>query len=548
MGGSYPRLIVADAAGSQREVEIAQTPFTLGRQSDNDLVLLDSRISRHHARVLMEAGGYLIEDTGSRHGTFVNGERVTTSMLKSGDQINLGVTDNYRISFEVGPTVLPNLLKSLEQPVDTPAPQLHHLNILLQMAQSLHHAPALEEVLTTLVDSSLQIFDAERGLLFLRDDVGDLTLRLARGRGGVFLNPKTVTYSRRVVDRVAQLGREEVTLEEEVTGRAAQETAIVEGGVRGIVAIPLLKHPVVDMRGETIHGIAPEMLGVLYVDSRTRAAALTGLDRQVLQSLAAEGAMVIENARLFRLARDQERIRHVLSLARNIQQRLLPRALPEARHFRVHAMTMPCETVGGDYYDVVRLSGDRFGFAVADVSGKGLPAAMLASTLQGAFGAVALGDPELSNLFLRVNDFLCERTTPEMFATVFYGVLDQFGNFKFVNAGHPPPLVVRTSGAVNRLDSSNFPLGLFPGAAFEVDSVQLEHGDEILIFSDGLTEARNLEGDLFGESRLRNLLEECLRLAPTEICSRVMTQVQAFAGVAPQADDLTLTVICFGPS
>ncbi len=547
MAGSYPHLIVNDASGSQREVEVSQIPFTMGRQSDNDLVLLDSRVSRHHARVIQDPEGYSIEDLGSRHGTFVNGERVNSCVLKSGDQINLGVTDNYRITFEVGPTVLPGLLKSLEQAVETPAPQLHHLNVLLQMAQSLHRAPALEEVLTTLVDSALQIFDAERGMLFLRDEVGDLTLRVARGRGGAFLSTKSVTYSRAVVDRVAQLGREEVTLEEETTGRAAQETAIIQGAVRGVVAIPLLKHPVVDMRGETIHGIAPELLGVLYVDSRTRAAALTGLDRQVLQSLAAEAATVIENARLFRLTRDQERIRHELSLVRNIQQRLLPRALPESRYFRLHAMTMPCETVGGDYYDVVRLTGDRFGFVVADVSGKGLPAAMLAASLQGAFGAIALGDPELPNLFLRVNDFLCERTAPEMFATVFYGVLDQYGHFKFVNAGHAPPLVVRSNASVGRLDSSNFPLGLFPGTTFQVDTVDLDYGDSVLIFSDGLTEARNAEGELFGESRLRDLLEECVRLAPQEICARVMSKVQAFAGVAPQADDLTLAIICFGP-
>ncbi len=548
MPASLPHLIVHDASGNQRQVDLSRLPFTLGRQSDNDLVLLDSRISRHHARVLQDENGYILEDSGSRHGTFVNGERVNTHVLKSGDQISLGVPDAYTLSFEMEQTVLPTLLKSLEQASGSAAPQLHHLSVLLQMAQSLHRAPALEEVLTTLLDSALQLTDAERGMLFLRDDSGELHLRMARGRGGIFLSTKLADYSKSVVERVTKFGREEVTLEEEITGRAAQETAIIQGGVRGVVAIPLLKHPLVDMRGETIHGTAPELVGLIYLDSRARAAALTGLDRQVLHSLAAEGATLIENARLFRLSRDQERIRHELSVARDIQQRLLPRSLPESDYFDLQAITMPCETVGGDYYDVVRLPRNRFGFAVADVSGKGHPAAMLAACLQGAFGAVAAGDPDLPGLFARVNDFLVERTSPEMFATAFYGVLSPQGQFDFVNAGHAPPLVVHTGGEVTRLDSQNFPMGFFSGAQYQVETIQLAPGDLVLIFSDGVTEARDTTGDLFGEPRLKSCVEKCAGQAPQEVCTQVMAAVRDFAAAAPQADDVTLAVLRFGSS
>jgi sigma-B regulation protein RsbU (phosphoserine phosphatase) len=184
---------------------------------------------------------------------------------------------------------------------------------------------------------------------------------------------------------------------------------------------------------------------------------------------------------------------------------------------------------------------------VADVSGKGLSAAMLAATLQGAFVAVATGDPDPSDLFRRVNDFLCERTPPEMFATIFYGVLDQYGEFTFVNAGHAAPLVVRQGGVISRLDSSNFPLGLFSGATFEAEHVQLEYGEHVLMFSDGVTEAQNVEEELYGEARLKALLEECAGQSTQAICDRVMTAVRDFVGAAPQADDLTLTVLRFGP-
>lgn len=546
MPGALPRLLVRDAAGNEREVEIARTPFTLGRQSDQDLVMLDSRISRHHAQIIQKDDGYAIEDMGSRHGTFVNNQQIEAQPLKSGDRISLGITDSYQLTFVSDQVVLPKLLEQLGKASEGASPQLQHLGLLLQMAQMLNRAPALEEVLTLLVDSAIQLTDAERGMLFLRDDSGELQLRLARGRGGVYLTAGLTDYSQDAIDRVMNSGREEVRLEEEVSGRPANETAIIRGNARGIVAVPLQKHAMTEMTGETVIQTAPELLGVLYLDSRSRATSLTGLDRQVLQTFAVEGATVIENARLFRVTREQERLQHQISLARNIQQGLLPRQLPQSNFYQLEAITMPCQTVGGDYYDVIRLPDERLGLTVADVSGKGLPAAMLATLLQGAFDAVASGDPDLEALFSRVNDFLCERTPPEMFATIFYGVLDRFGHFTFINAGHATPLVLRCTGAVTRLDSSNFPLGLFRGVSFTVERVQLEKGDQVLIFSDGVTEAQDSNLELFGETRLKEFLEDSGCPTAHEMCRKVVAVVQKFVGSAPQADDLTLTVLRYG--
>jgi serine phosphatase RsbU (regulator of sigma subunit) len=519
----------------------------MGRQSDNDLVLLDSRVSRRHARIMQDDAGYLIEDVESRHGTYVNNERIQSARLKSGDQVCLGVGDAYTLSFVVEEAVLPGLLEKLGKAVESPAPQLHHLGVLLQMAQMLHRAPALEEVLTTLVDSALQLANAERGLLFLREQKGELRLRLSRGRGGVYLGPDVADYSKGVVERVGQTGQEVVILEEEMTGRTPQETGLYRGGVRGIVAVPLQKLAMTEATGETISGTVPELLGVLYLDTRAQATAVTGLDRQVLQTLAVEGATVIENARMFRLAREQERVQHEYLLARNIQQSLLPSQLPQSDFFQIFCVTMPTEAVGGDYYDVVHLPDDRYGFVVADVSGKGVPAAMLAAMLQGAFAAVAAGNPGLADLFQVVNDFLCDRTLPEMFATVFYGVLNRQGRFEFVNAGHVPPLIVRRNGAVNRLDSPNFPVGFFARSEFAPDAAQLECGDLLVICSDGVTEARGLDGELFGETRLKNFLEGCAGQQVEDVCRGVVGAVHEFVGTAPQSDDITLTVIRFAP-
>jgi phosphoserine phosphatase RsbU/P len=539
-------LVRENASGSDRDVQITRPVFTLGRQGDNDLVLLDNRISRRHAQILHTPEGFRIEDCGSRHGTFVNGDRVEdTRLLKGGDQISLGVSDAYKVTFVAEEAVLPGLLQEIGKATESPAPQLHHLNLLLQMAQMLHRAPALEEVLTTLVDSAVQLASAERGLLFLTDEEGTLRLRLARGRGGTYLSSDSVEYSHSIVERVRRFRHEEVTLEDESTGRPAQETGVISSLARGVVAVPLQKLEMMEMSGETVRQAVPELLGVLYLESRTHAASVTGLDRQVLQTLAVESATVIENARLFRVARENERSQHELAVARTIQQGLLPRQLPKTDYFELKAVTMPCRTVGGDYYDVIPLPTGRYGITVADVSGKGLPAAMMAVTLQGVFSGFASADPGLEDLFGRVNTFLCERTPMDMYATVFYGVLHRSGLLNFVNAGHVPPLIIRSAGGVEALDFANFPLGMFPGVEFEVRSAQLEPGDQVFIFSDGVTEAQNAAHDFFGEERLTQILESCGAQPGHSLCSNVVAAVRDFVGEAPPADDLTVTALRF---
>lgn len=548
MPNTIPHITIRDAFGNQREVEISRTPFTLGRQSDNDLVLLDSRISRRHASILKDELGYVLEDAGSRHGTFVNGKRLEAPCrLKPGDRISLGVTDTYALSFGEDEAVLPGLLAKFEKAAAPgSAPQLHHLGLLLQMAQMMLRAPALEEVLLTLLDSAIQLTNAERGLLFLTEGENELKLRLARGKGGVYLSSETKDFSRTVVERVSASGQEEVILEDESSGRTPMETGIIRTGMRAIMAVPLQKLHMGDATGTTFIGSPPELLGLLYLDTRSQPAAVTGLDRQVLQTLAVEGSTVIENARLFRLARAQERIQHEIFLARNIQQSLLPRELPQSDYFQVSSLTRPTDAVGGDYYDVVELLDGRWGFALADVSGKGLPAAMMAASLQGAFGAVAAGAPELNDLFARVNDYICDHTPLEMFATLLYGVLDRQGIFEFVNAGHIPPLIVRAQGGVDRMESSNFPVGLFPHVEFSVDRVQLYPGDLVVTTSDGVTEARDGTGALFGEARLLGILQACSSHMPDDVSRIILGSIREYVGVAPQSDDITVTIVRYG--
>ncbi|MEJ2007628.1 MAG: PP2C family protein-serine/threonine phosphatase [Acidobacteriota bacterium] len=243
-----------------------------------------------------------------------------------------------------------------------------------------------------------------------------------------------------------------------------------------------------------------------------------------------------------------EPVQDELALAWDIQHGLLPHQLPASPYFEVHALTVPSFSVGGDYYDAIALPGGRFGFTVADVSGKGLPAAILAASLQGAFDAFAANDLGLPEIFSRVNDFLYTRSSEEMYATMFYGIVSPDGDFRFVNAGHTHPRVVRARGSVECLEGSNFPLGLFSGMTFAAGRTRLDPGDLVLLFSDGLTEAQDFAGGLFGESRLDKVAQECARMPAALVSETILKAVRMFAGPAPPSDDLTLVVLRFGPA
>jgi sigma-B regulation protein RsbU (phosphoserine phosphatase) len=170
----------------------------------------------------------------------------------------------------------------------------------------------------------------------------------------------------------------------------------------------------------------------------------------------------------------------------------------------------------------------------------------MAASLQGAFGAVAAGAPDLGELFGRVNDYLCERTPQEMYATLFYGVLDRQGGFEFVNAGHIHPLVVRAQGGVDHLESSNFPIGLFPHVEFTVNRAQIYPGDLIVTISDGVTEARDELGGLFGDARLLAILETCAGETGEEVVRKILASIHEYVGTAPQSDDITVTIVRYG--
>jgi len=547
-----PRLIVIEPNGARRDVVLTTFPFRIGRQAGNELTLRDSRVSRHQAQIVNLEGKLVLEDQGSSHGTFVNGEKIDRHELKPSDKIDFGISDSYQLTFVGEGATIEELVERIEAPSPDSAGtrELHHLGVLLEVARNLGAGLSLEDVLTVVLDAAIAVTRTERGVLLLKNTAGQMETVVARNAQRGTLRPENVQVSQGVVKRVVTTRREMIVGDQDVsvTGASATQMTVPDSSIarlelHTIVAIPIDKLPVIEALDVTISARQTELLGVLYLDSRAPSSTFSDLDRQVLRSLAREAATVVENARLFSAARAKQRLDHEIEIASGIQQRLLPKKLPNLPYVAVTGSTLACHSVGGDCFDVIELEGGRHGFFVGDVSGKGISAALLATLLQGIFFTTASTDIALPSVFSRVNKYLCERSGDDRYATVFYGVLNQAGRFEYVNAGHVPPLILRRSGTIEGLVSGNLPVGMFEEAEYTSASADLQEGDFLVIYTDGVSEAANIHAELFEESRLRDVLKEFKGQTVEEVAEAIREGIKAFTAGAPQSDDVTILAI-----
>lgn len=289
-------------------------------------------------------------------------------------------------------------------------------------------------------------------------------------------------------------------------------------------------------------------LGVLAVaDKESREGGVldfTSADARLLSLFANQAAAAIETARLHREAIEKERLERELELAAAIQREILPRFLPEIRGLELAAVNLPTRQVGGDYYDVFPLSGGRLAFLVADVSGKGIPAALLVSTVHAAVHLQIDESKTIAELVTRIDRHLRRYAATRKFLTLFFGLIDpSTGTLRYVSAGHNPAVLARATGELRLLDSTGVPVGMLPGATWREESVELAPGDLLAVYTDGLTEAVDEKEEEFGLKRLTAEVVAGRDLTGRELCDRVLGSVAQFARGMPQYDDQTLLVV-----
>src|SRR5271156_4216016 len=543
-------LEVVSPDGARRYARVVQSPFMIGRgaETGNHLQLSDRRISRECAAIIVEGNKFHLEDRGQRRGLYVNNEKVESRELQDGDIITFGLEDSYEIVFRSSAGAnhedLPHLLTRIEHITSSEPGSggLRKLNMLLEATTLLHSQLPLDSVLGTMLDHAVSVTDADRGLLLEADAAGKLQVRFARRAGGMRLPPESLTPSQTAIQLALRQGTPVITedvAQADMDLQAAQ--SIVAQRLRSVVVIPLYAVSRANTDESMVNIKRGQFLGVIYLDSR-RPAAFSKLDRQILDALAADAASILDNARLVERERERQRMEQEINIARDIQQALLPRDFREYPHLSVTGINFPCLSVGGDYFDVFPLSDNRTAFLIADVSGKGLGAALLTTMLQGALSAMTLGtDP--ARVFNHVNRFLCDHAEVGRYATMFFGILDDDGHLKFINAGHPSPFLIRHGVAEEPFSEGSYPVGLVPEAEYAVARLKLEPGDTMVLFSDGVTEAMDPDEELFGVPRLRQVLTGQPEGPLDQIQKSILEAVENFARGASQADDLTLLIV-----
>jgi len=525
--GVFPSLIFVQGS-EQRTITLDHSPFTVGRKVDKDLVIADPRVSRDHAMIVSENGKFSVVDQGSKHGTFVNGERIQKHDLERNDRLEFGVRDVAYVIFNPQHASSNTAREFLSQisgiHISTETTDLEKLTLFLQAARKLNTIGVLDEILVTLLDVTLKLTRAERGYVFLKTDEG--SLRLAAGRnakGEPLLDDKTISHS--ILDEALKSNSEFVVTDTSRLLDLAGRHSIVAYDLRTVICIPLHK-PLVQATREVATEIVPdasgEVIGGLYVDSRFASRDISSVSSDILRVIATEAASLIENARLVQAEEAARRYQQELAIAASIQQRLMAVTIPDVPFARLSGRNLSCKEIGGDFFDAVQTE-DGLAVVLADVSGKGVSAAMLAHTLQGMIYSQLIARMPLKELVTAVNRFFTEKHIGEKYATLLVARIHANGEMEYVNCGHVPPLLV-SGQQVTRPKHGNVPVGLLKDAIYESDHCHLGRGDRFIMVTDGVTEAENAHGEFFDDPRLESVagnngsLEDIFR-AVTEFCN-----------------------------
>jgi phosphoserine phosphatase RsbU/P len=541
-----PGLLVMAPNGTRTNVDVGISPFRIGRHEDCNLVLLDARTSRLHAQIVFENGQYFVEDTGSRHGVYINGRRVKRHQLENSDLIEFGVPDSYQCRFSLEGFEFTGLAggESTSSSMVAGA-NLGRLKAVLEIGRTLQNSYSLEDILNAVLDAALATTGAERGFLFLQNGTS-LAMRCARDCRCKNLPEDALQVSKSVLAQALKSRSELLSMSfrpsAETEGDMSQSIATLQ--LRGVVCVPLVRIRSAPHDAHPAAG-ASETTGVLYMDSKVASHDMAAGNRELLQTLAIEASIIIENARLLEEERGKKKLEEELNIARGIQQGLLPRALPRTGWLAASGSSIPSYQVGGDYFDVNHMEDGRWAALVVDVSGKGVSSALVASLLQGAF--LTFEDSPMDSQMRRVNRLLTERTEDGKYATIFYASIDRSGLLRYINAGHCAPLLLSRGEKVQYLETTGVPAGLVEDAVFEVCDVHMRAGDRLVIYSDGVTEANNREGEFFGRRRLRQTLEAYPDANAQELHDVVLKTLETFTQGTPQADDITLVILQYQP-
>lgn len=514
-------------------LDLNDAVITLGRATDCTVPIKDRYLSRRHAELVYSSGEWQLRDCGSSNGTLLNGSRVVAPMpLRPGDRIVLGDSEViFSPAADSGSQIIAydstsqarNLAIPLGDAIDSRA----RTGVLASLALQFIEDRSMNELFEFILDRVMELLQPSRAALaFLaRDRQSFQDIRFRRSDGGQSLD---LYISKTLLGEVVEERTVVSFVDTSQDERLARAESIVAQDIRSAVCAPVM--------------LGDDVVGVLYLDFLANRGAVSHDDVLLVAQIARFAAVKLETTRLRDESLAKAKLDEELRTAYVIQTRILPKELPAIAGYVFAATNKPCNTVSGDYYDVIVRPDGRIYFIVADVSGKGITAALVMASVATAFNIYANLDPSPADLVRQMNATLTPKTAPK-YVTMVAGVLDPAtGTVEFANAGHVPPLAISPRGA-DQLSSTDIVVGLFPQAQYRNQRITLEAGDSLVLFTDGVTEAENEEEEQLGLQPVAQLVATLHGTPAPRILETIGSQVRTFSGTAPASDDLTMLAL-----
>lgn len=530
---SHAALHYTDRAG-EHSFLLERDVITIGRMVDQDLVLPESYVSRRHALIERAGNEYEVVDCNSTHGTYVNGVRVERSKLQRGDLLQFGSLTSMKFRFQSSSLEEQKTTHSLADQLLTAVAgmsnsfiggrravnEMGQLNFLIRAARELNSGGAKDDILRVLLQSAIKITGAERGFVYLRED-GEMNVALGLRADGEAVEEDS-SVSRRAMQKAIASDSKFSVSDTFADDSASTWASVVANSIRSIYCIPLRKH---------VSPAEPNrLLGLLYLDSQLGGSNVSEMDQQVLELVATEAATLLDNALMSEAESKSRRAAEELAVAAKIHSSLMSITMPTLPYAVLEAQSVPCLDIGGDFFDAVALE-DCVCAVIADVSDKGVPAAIVAATLQGIIHAQLMTGHSLADIADLVNRFLNSRDV-DKYATMILLRLCPDGTIEYVNCGHVPAMIVNGAG-IKRLEEYNPIVGMIPGETYTAAYCRMEPGDRLLMITDGVTEALNASREMFGETRL----DEVVTMGGI---STILEELAAYQHGLQSQDDWTL--------
>ncbi len=411
---------------------------------------------------------------------------------------------------------------------------VHRLESLIDASQVLNSTLDLDELLRLILDLARKNLDADRGTIYLIDeDRRELWSRVLHGEEMVEIR---LALGKGIAGHVAKTG-ETVNVKDASTDNRFYGAIDKQSGfkTKTMLCMPMENR-------------ARKIIGVFQMINKKQGA-FDNEDQLFLEAFSDHAAMAIENAKLHQAGLENERVAKELQIAATIQERLLPKSLPQVSGYEVSGEAFPCKTIGGDYFDVFPVGEEQYAVVISDVSGKGIPASLLVSTLHASLKAHIQHDTRLESLVGKLNNVVCENSTPESFITFFLGFLNvRSHQFSYVNAGHNAPFIQRVgNGQMIELEATGIPLGMMEGFPYSVKSFDVAPKDLLVFYTDGVSEAMNAKQEEYGVERLVRTALRHREHHSASIKEAIVKDVKHFVGDEPASDDITVLVLKRAP-